>query len=260
MKECVLSDDLGGGGSELTNEPTSDQFPIVTFVATTYLSATAFLSLDIPILLHLAHPQALNGIRVAVSHVHRFWNYLKSLSPAGESATIAKDMLIDLVDCSGVDLTCLDPLLDPSSSSIDEISGVCFVGNPKHFAYSFSAEDARRNLAICKPTPSSMTLLRKMIQQINTSKVLNKARLFIKPFELVDGMGRLSIDAPRKEKERDVISKAILPKRGLGLTCLRCGGQYEMQRSPSSLRWYGWEKLWMKRCVCGGVWLRQAPV
>jgi hypothetical protein len=46
-----------------------------------------------------------------LNHVKHFRGYLGSLSATAENVQIAKDVLVDLVDCSGIDLLKLEPLL-----------------------------------------------------------------------------------------------------------------------------------------------------
>ena len=119
-------------------------------------------------------------------------------------------------------------------------------------------------LASCQPTAAVQGYLRHALQIMSQSTVIDKARLFIKPSELVDGIGRLGLEASRKDKDKDVISKAILTKRGNALSCLRCGGHTEIKAATSSghasMRWFGWEKTWVKRCICGGSWIGQTPL
>ena len=105
-----------------------------------------------------------------------------------------------------------------------------------------------------------------LIQSIQTitqsPTILNKATLFIKPSDLVDGVTRLSIGSQRKETERDVVTKGVL-SRGPTDTCLRCGGVTEvvkdslLQVTTMKLqsRWRTWEKTWTLHCICGGSWL-----
>lgn len=73
--------------------------------------ATLTPSLDTSILLHLTHPFALQNICVALGHVKQYRAYLGSLSARGENAQIARDVLVDLIDSSGVDFTALVTLL-----------------------------------------------------------------------------------------------------------------------------------------------------
>lgn len=64
-----------------------------------------------PILLHLVHPNALRNLTAVLGHVRRFRAYIGSLPAGGESSHVAKDVLIDLVDHSGIDFAALDQVL-----------------------------------------------------------------------------------------------------------------------------------------------------
>lgn len=123
-----------------------------------------------------------------------------------------------------------------------------------------TAEEARRSLVACQPSIAMQPHLKKFLKKLSDSPVIDKARLFIKPFELVDGIGRMSLDSPKKEKEKDVISKGTLVKHGASMTCLRCGGQTQITRLEVSgpghaSLWRSWEAKWRKRCICGGSWI-----
>jgi hypothetical protein len=107
--------------------------------------------------------------------------------------------------------------------------------------------------------------IRNAIDKVASVAIVNKPRLFIKPFELMDGVPQI-FDA-RKDRTKDVISKGTLSGRGQGVVCLRCGGKSEVggglnatvHISPS---WRAWEKLWIKHCICTGAWalaLRKQP-
>ena len=67
--------------------------------------------LDNPIFLHLVHPFALAQLHSAAEHVKRFSDQLSRLPAKGDSARIAKDVLMDATEGSGVDLALLGPLL-----------------------------------------------------------------------------------------------------------------------------------------------------
>lgn len=69
-------------------------------------------TLNSPILLHLAHPFTLQNFISALKHVKEFRAFLGSLPAGGENSQIAKEVLVDLVDCSGVDLTGLISALE----------------------------------------------------------------------------------------------------------------------------------------------------
>lgn len=120
--------------------------------------------------------------------------------------------------------------------------------------------DDTRSLALCQPTVAMNNHLREVVQTLTNSPIIDKSRLFIKPFDLVDGVSQLSLEGPGKEKDKDVVSKGILVNRGTCLTCLRCGGKSEIGGDVSvaghvSLRWRAWEKMWTSRCICGGLWV-----
>lgn len=63
--------------------------------------------LETPSLLHLAHPYALTNLQRVFAHVKSFRQFLGSKAARGENAQIAKDVLVNLVDCSGVDINAL---------------------------------------------------------------------------------------------------------------------------------------------------------
>lgn len=74
-------------------------------------SPASVTSLDAPRLLHLVHPFALEHLSAVSTHVRHFRAYLGTLSASSENAQIARDVLSDLVDTSGVDITALEPFL-----------------------------------------------------------------------------------------------------------------------------------------------------
>lgn len=124
--------------------------------------------------------------------------------------------------------------------------------------------DLRRSLASCCPVPSLKPHVHKAISKILGSKAVDRARLFIKPSDFVDGVSRLSISEPssrsNKGKDVDVVSKGLLLPRQPGHVCLRCGGRSEAAvetgtGSEQSVRWQFWQKAWRWRCVCGGPWM-----
>lgn len=73
--------------------------------------------------MHLLHPFALRHLTEAVAHVKRFRETVNPLPPKGENSQIAKDVLIDTVDASGVDLNILLPLLEEFKGMV-KISGM----------------------------------------------------------------------------------------------------------------------------------------
>lgn len=78
-----------------------------------------------PIFLHLAHPYAVRCLLVALTYVKGFRDFLSGLSPRGESAQIAKDVLLDSVDSSGIDLNALIPILEGTLESATKLGGAC---------------------------------------------------------------------------------------------------------------------------------------
>ncbi|KAJ7172400.1 hypothetical protein C8R46DRAFT_147163 [Mycena filopes] len=216
LKECVLCSDLAPSQSNPSPTPPSS------------------------ILLHLAHPYPLRSLHAAVRNVTRFKNKIGSLSASEENSQIAKSVLVDLLDCSGVDLAALEPVL---SELLVE-------------AKKIGVEDTRRSQALCEPTGSMASHIRKAIETIAVAPIVNKPRLFIKPFELMDGVPQI-FDA-RKDKAKDVVSKGTLGGRTPGVVCMRCGGKSEvgggMHVPGGAASWRAWENLWVKHCICGGAW------
>ncbi|KAF8892522.1 hypothetical protein BD779DRAFT_1670216 [Infundibulicybe gibba] len=178
MKECVFSFDVGTKTPEdkdgLPKSPPQPDNP-----------------LDSPIFLHLIHPYGLGNFTTVLKYIQHFRNHVGSFNPPGEGAHIARDILVDLVDRSGIDFSALGELLDSLPH------------DPP------TPDEYRKCLAGCQPTPPLQPHLRKIIQTLNQSQVLHKARLFIKPSDLVDGVSRLTLNN-LKCKEIDVISKGML--------------------------------------------------
>ncbi len=105
-----------------------------------------------------------------------------------------------------------------------------------------------------------------MINKVLTSKAIDRARLFIKPSDLSDGIARLSLSEPAapsgtlKDKNVDVVKKSALWRNKAASVCTRCGGRSEVAvgvqtgTDKTLSRWQTWEKAWQLRCVCGGLW------
>ena len=62
-------------------------------------------------MLHLVHPFALEHLNAVSTHVRQFRAFLGSLSASSENAQIARDVLADLVDTSGIDFAALESFL-----------------------------------------------------------------------------------------------------------------------------------------------------
>ncbi len=220
-------------------------------------------SVDSPYLLHIVHPYALKSLKSALSNVRTFRNRLGSLNVHGQNAQIAKEVMVDLVNCASVDLDALEPILDEFIEQSKNITGMCTSLFLLVFETdSFKDEDARKSLAACEPTISMHAYLQDNIRRLCDSGVMSKSRLYIKPTELLDGFENLSLEMPiqGQDKDKDVVSKGVLMKRPHYVQCLRCDGRSEVAlfTSPStnSLRWRAWEKQWIPACICGGSWVK----
>ncbi|KAI0054153.1 hypothetical protein FA95DRAFT_1480491 [Auriscalpium vulgare] len=220
MKECVLEGDSGPQESDAQPGTIAD---------------------ILPIFIYLLHPEALTRLRTSIADVKRFYETLGRLNASGETAQLAKNILIDYVDSSGVNLKELDNILVQIS---EELKG--------------SNDDMRRSLASCHPMPSLSASLRKVVTKISESKAIDKPRLFIKPSDLVTGIASMQLlDGSRMTESRDIISKGQFLNQSQKRVCLRCGGktqQSDGRVKPLSLRWMGWESQWQSRCICGGLW------
>ncbi|KAF5358405.1 hypothetical protein D9756_001502 [Leucocoprinus leucothites] len=203
-----------------------------------------------PTLLHLVHPFALQNLTTALKHVKKYHQFLKSTSARVEKSKIARDLLVDMIECSGLNLDRLEAILDASIRSVEELQ----------------PGDCRTALASCQPTQELRSQLSVIVKEIiETPNVLNKATLFIKPDDLVDAVVNLSIQGThQKEQPRneDTITKGLVMTSDPYLTCSRCGGSsnvaFDMQSSEFvSDRWKIWERMWTLRCICGGLWIGQ---
>jgi len=246
MKECVLlsSTAVSESSSEFQMDIQADGEDLFGSAPTSPVYGLGVTKLDAPTLLHLGHPYALANLRSVLTHVMNFRQLLGGLSVRGENAQIARNVLVDLVDCSGLNLSSLNSLLAECLRD----------------AQSLSAEDAKRSLACCEPTPAMDINLRQIIQKLTSTSVIDKSRLFVKPSDLVESLSGLSlVDRPSKEKAKDVVSKGLLAQRGSTTICLRCRGESEVGgvtvAGHSSLRWKTWERVWTVRCICGGPWV-----
>jgi hypothetical protein len=89
--------------------------------------------------------------------------------------------------------------------------------------------------------------------------VVDKARLFLKPDDFVDGLLGLSLASSSSKHQRDVIRMSFLSKHEQPMTCLRCDGETEIKgtlplSNARNQRWIAWERNWLSHCVCGGLW------
>ncbi|KIK57736.1 hypothetical protein GYMLUDRAFT_228779, partial [Collybiopsis luxurians FD-317 M1] len=228
VKECILSSDFTDAESSSNDlftpsSPNKSSRPLVS-----------------PVFLHLVHPVALQNLRTALAHVKQYETYLASLAPRTENAQLSREVLLDLVECSGIDLQGLKSIFDKLAESVQ----------------AFDDDEVRRALASFQPSLSMQISLREAVNTMARSPALNKARLFVKSYEMVDGEPNVPLDRPTntKDKSRDVVSKGLLlhrPAQG-SMTCLRCGGQTEYGKDTKvSRQMMLWEKSWARKCICG---------
>ncbi|KAJ3989410.1 hypothetical protein F5890DRAFT_1251657 [Lentinula detonsa] len=238
LKECILSSNFveTSGSTESSGE--------ALFGTSPPIKIANLRSLDHPIFLHLVHPKALRNLRTALGHVNQFRKYLTRLTPSTENSQLSKEVLIDLVEYSGVDIQGLDEIFEKLEKSVE----------------GFDDDEIRQAMASCRPSLSMQIPLRETVNLISQSPALNKARLFVKSFEMVDGQGQTEpLDRPQKDdsKDKDVVSKGLLLHRAQGMNCVRCGGRSEYGKDPMASRTMSnWEKSWARRCLCGGLWTR----
>jgi hypothetical protein len=107
MKMCVLSSNAAIGKKEMPQIRMCSRCDAFFFSTNPlfFEAQSDDQTLSSPILLHLAHPFTLQNFITALKHVKEFRVFLGSLPAGGENSQIAKEVLVDLVDCSGVDLT-----------------------------------------------------------------------------------------------------------------------------------------------------------
>ncbi|KAF7778667.1 hypothetical protein Agabi119p4_3012 [Agaricus bisporus var. burnettii] len=230
MKECILFCDVPETPRMKATQDTASD--------TWYIS---------PTLLHLIHPFALQNLITALRHVKKYYQFLKSLSARVETSQIAKDVLTDMIDYSGLNLEGLEGILESSLRNVE----------------SLRPEDYRTALAACQPTQALWPHLSMIVKKITeTPNMINKMTLFIKPGDLVDDVINLNIGTgtASKQQNEDIVTKGVMPTQSPHLTCLRCGGS-SVAVSTSSLaestsdQWKVWEKMWALKCVCGGSWI-----
>jgi hypothetical protein len=92
---------------------------LIAFLATPRESSSPTTS---PLLICFVHHAALTILQRAIGHVKRFRLYLGSQTASVENAQIAKDILIDTVDFSGVDLPKLESILGEAINDSKDIN------------------------------------------------------------------------------------------------------------------------------------------
>ncbi|KZP19504.1 hypothetical protein FIBSPDRAFT_955383 [Athelia psychrophila] len=238
LKHCLLlslTSAPEASGSQADGEDLFGSTPVSPSV-----EATLSPALQTPMLLHLAHPLALKSLSNVLTHIKNLHTFMVSLPAGAEGPRIAKDVLMNIVACSGFDLTALCTFL---AGCVEEST-------------SFPVEETRRSLAVCQPTSAIGISLRKTIQKLTSERIIDKPRLLIKPSDIVG----TSLEQQTRQKGTDVVSMGLLARHG-GFSvnvCARCGGKSEVTNNPdgtfAGARWKTWEKTWKARCVCGGLW------
>lgn len=114
--------------------------------------------------------------------------------------------------------------------------------------------------------PAFKPHIRKIIDKVLVLKAIDRARLFIKPSDLADGIARLTLSeywppaGGSREKNTDVVKKSALWRNTTASVCMRCSGRSDValdKKGPADAplsRWQTWERSWQTRCVCGGLW------
>ncbi|KAF8578251.1 hypothetical protein K439DRAFT_1417327 [Ramaria rubella] len=203
-----------------------------------------------PSLIHISHPYALDNFIGALSHLNTFRTFLDTLTASRLKAGLAKEVVVDVIDCSGIDFKELE-------------SGLRMIKKLEEFT-SLDADVFQRCFCSLSPTPQIHNLLVKACNLITTPNAVSKPQLFIKSSDLVDGISKLNLSTHKVNQERDVISKGALGIPSTTRTCARCNGKTETGQLPPPLgketgnygSWAVWEHEW-ERCICGGMWIKQ---
>ncbi|VDB83058.1 unnamed protein product [Peniophora sp. CBMAI 1063] len=198
-----------------------------------------------PIFVHLLYPTNLRRLHTLLRDVKDFYEQLSQHKTVGENSQIAKHVLNDAVDCSGVKLAELDKALDAVEEAVKEMD------NPL----------LARSLAYCRPVPELTTEIRSLATKIVEAGAIDKPQLFINAPDLISGFLRMDLansDNRQKDGQRDVVSKSLLLPSLPSYECMRCGGCTQVYAhvggNHNSKGWGIWERLWSQRCICGGVW------
>lgn len=139
VKECILSSDFadsiestgsagddlfGSGVSNLSYKFSRDIHCVAITMLDSPIKDTNLRSLDYPVFMHLVHIQALRNLRIALGHVNRFCKYLTGLTPRTENSHLSKEVLLDLVDYSGIDIPGLDKIFQELEDFVQEFDGM----------------------------------------------------------------------------------------------------------------------------------------
>ncbi|KZV69480.1 hypothetical protein PENSPDRAFT_753343 [Peniophora sp. CONT] len=198
-----------------------------------------------PIFVNLLYPTCLRRMHTLVRDVKDFYEQLSQHKSIGENSQIAKHVLNDAVQCSGIKLAELDKALTAVAEAAKELD------NPL----------LARSLAYCQPVPQLSQGIRSLAAIIVEAGAIDKPQLFINAPELISGFLHMDIsnaDTRQKDGQRDVVSKGLLLPSLPSYECLRCAGCTQVYANVggkyNSKGWGLWERLWSQRCICGGVW------
>lgn len=184
-------------------------------------------------LLYVAHPFMLKAILSAVIHIRRFRDQVTKSATNNSKAQVAQRLLSDLFSTSGVDIDKLQeqlPLMIQDAVKIEE-------------------PVLRNSLAACQPTEDLLKYCTTAAGNLASSPAVDKARLFLKVSDFVDGFTALSLVSP-VEPERDVVTKMNIARPFACLVCARCGGKSVKDASVNDSVPLTWAS-----CICGGDWL-----
>jgi hypothetical protein len=74
-------------------------------------------------MLHLVHPVGCGTLRNILPHIRSFRAFLSSRQPTNEVLQMADDVLIDMIERSGIDLGKLEPLIAQQMEDIQSFPG-----------------------------------------------------------------------------------------------------------------------------------------
>ena len=217
-----------------------------------------------PPLIHLVHRYPLDNLISAISHLNTFRTFLDTLTPSQLKTSIAKEVVVDVIDCSAIDFKELESALR-KIDQLDEFAALdgawLVLARYAYQGWPLTADTVLRCFCSLSPPSSTQGLLVKACTLVTSPTAVSKPRLFIKPSEFVDGISRLNLETSKMNKERDIVSKGVLGRPATARTCARCNGKTETGRAsfPRSktiddfARWTVWEHEW-RRCICGGAW------
>lgn len=77
--------------------------------------------------MHLVHPLGCGTLRNILPHIRSFRAFLSSRHLTNEVLQMADDVLIDMIERSGIDLGKLEPLIAQQFENIQSIPGYCHI-------------------------------------------------------------------------------------------------------------------------------------